>query len=210
MPQADDSWSPNNGCRYNNDKACYKGTSASFIFGLGAGDSKPQYNPIQGPGYNARHDSDTARYSSKLPPECCALDPVPVYCRGDGYCHNSTDFMLASTSNWPTWGYFTNPDLSMGYNGAPGNVGGCRTNARGGGTYAGAPDELPSGAQGPPICGSISLGVFGETQLEVWRMATAEELDAVACVTAGHLCWENSECCSGNCRGNDPNNYKCG
>ena len=60
----------------------------------------------------------------------------------------------------------------------PGNEGDCMTNARGGGTYAGAPDELPSGAQGPPICGSISLGVFGKTQLEVWRMATAEELDA--------------------------------
>ena len=32
----------------------------------------------------------------------------------------------------------------------------------------------------PPICGSVSIGVFGETQLEVWRMATAEEELAAA------------------------------
>ena len=75
----------------------------------------------------------------------------------------------------------------MGYKGPPGHVADCETNARGGGTYAGAPDE-PSGVQGPPICGSISLGVWGGTQLEVWRMATAEEeLDAAALLPSAPL-----------------------
>ena len=123
------------------DKACYKGTPACFIFGLGTGDKKPQYNPIQGTGYNARHDPDTARYSSNYD----RLNQT-----------KNTDFIFARTTNWPQWGYGTNPDLSMGYKGPPGHVADCETNARGGGTYAGAPDE-PSGVQGPPICGSISL-----------------------------------------------------
>ena len=57
MLQADESWSQNSGCRYNNDKACYKGTSACFIFGLGAGD-------------DARHDPGTARYQSKVLLKC--------------------------------------------------------------------------------------------------------------------------------------------
>ena len=61
----------------------------------------------------------------------------------------------------------------MGNDGPPGaNAAECRAGARGGGTYeAMAGNPVP-----PPICGSISLGVFGYTELEVWRLATAEEL----------------------------------
>ena len=68
----------------------------------------------------------------------------------------------------------------MGYKGAPGvNAAGCRAGARGGGTYE--PMDEPSGYPvPPPICGSISMGVWGYTELEVWRMATVEELKAVS------------------------------
>ena len=154
MLQADESWSDSSGCRHShiwpNDKTCYKGTSACFIFGLGAGD-------------DARHDPGTARYGPKQ-----RSPPGPT----------STNYQLARTTDWPTWGYGSVPDLSMGNNGPPGaNAAGCMVGARGGGVFAGAPNE-PSGVQGPPICGSINLGVWGETQLEVWRMATPEELDA--------------------------------
>ena len=95
-------------------------------------------------------------------PNECQLPPVA--------CRN---YLLAAGDAWPIWGYSSDPSLSMGNDGPPGaNAAGCRAGARGGGVY----QPVGGNPVDPPICGSISLDVFGETQLEVWRMATAEEL----------------------------------
>jgi hypothetical protein len=82
----------------------------------------------------------------------------------------ATDYQLARTGAWPTWGYGSNPDLSMGSIGPPGSAGaGCRIGARGGGSFD---PVVGNGSRPvpPPICGSISLGTWGATQLEVWRI----------------------------------------
>ena len=89
------------------------------------------------------------------------------------WCRPSTDYQLAAGYDWPTWGHGSNPDLSMGNVGPPGaNSAGCRAGARGGGVFQGV-GQGPNGYTDPPICGSIALGVWGETQLEVWRMEEA-------------------------------------
>ena len=64
---------------------------------------------------------------------------------------------------WPTWGDGGN-DLQMGLSGPPGHNGDCNQ----GHTYAGRPNQ---------ICGGDN---WGETDLEVWRLATTEELAAAA------------------------------
>ena len=90
----------------------------------------------------------------------------------------ATDYLIAGEDVWPRWGY-GGQCLSMGNDGPPGaNAAGCRAGARGGGTYQPVGQDPKTGYTEPPICGSIALDVFGETQLEVWRMATAEELTA--------------------------------
>jgi len=89
-------------------------------------------------------------------------------------------FQLAGNDYWPVWGTVSVPDLFMGYKGAPGGeTAGCWANARGGRTYEPVSEkgEYPVP---PPLCGSLSMGVWGETELEVWRMATAEELRAAS------------------------------
>merc|ERR1712166_1033593 len=52
---------------------------------------------------------------------------------------------------------------------------------------------------------TLKVPVLGDITIAKFKKATA-----VGCVTDGHLCWENNECCCGSCHGNDPNNYKCG
>ena len=73
---------------------------------------------------------------------------------------------------WPSWGYH---DLNMGSTGPPGASGYCDQGA----TYAGRPNQICGGGWvGPGKC--EGLGCWGETQLEVWRLATAEDELAAA------------------------------
>jgi len=76
----------------------------------------------------------------------------------------STDYTLAHPERWPSWGSGDEPDLSMGEMGDPGDLGCCGAEARGSGTYAGVPGQFDA-----PLCGTPSIGSWGETQLEVWR-----------------------------------------
>jgi len=73
---------------------------------------------------------------------------------------NHQEFQSLNPDYWPAWG--RSGDLFMGVGGPPGSGGYCRQ----GDTYAGSPKQ---------ICGTDDRDgtEWGETQLEVWRLADA-------------------------------------
>jgi len=133
----------------NEAKACYKGTSACFIFGLGPN------GPLKlGP---TGHDLGGTDYLFVAPWQW----PAWGYRRGfglDGVEETDLSFGYDPREGQPGGG---------GVHGWPGHLGICGfgRDSDGGtiGTYAG----VPKGTS--PICGNINMGTWGETQLEVFR-----------------------------------------
>ena len=78
-----------------------------------------------------------------------------------------TGYQSVSRYLWPSWGYH---DLYMGSTGPPGANGYCDQ----GETFTGRPNQVCGGGwDGAGKC--EGLGCWGKTQLEVWRLATAED-----------------------------------
>ena len=78
-----------------------------------------------------------------------------------------TYYQAVVPSYWSAWG--GGDDLHMGQDGPPGTNGHCDQ----GSTYAGSPNQ---------ICGGEYN--WGETQLEVWRLATPGKEDELAAAAA--------------------------
>jgi hypothetical protein len=84
----------------------------------------------------------------------------------------NTGYQSASRYLWPSWGFH---DLYLGSTGAPGANGYCDQGA----TFAGSPNQVCGGGlDRPGKC--KGLGCWGETQLEVWRLATAAKSEVAA------------------------------